>query len=161
MRACNLRGRHRRVSRARASSNASKELATAQHEAAHLVVGVALGLKLHRATIKPIDDCLGYVAFFDGPREAELIMLAAGVAWERKYGNLRHAGADLKDLRRMRVRGNARIRVLERAAWAILESRPGMHARITRALLEDDVTPATLAAIVRAYDAGVFRRART
>jgi hypothetical protein len=113
----------------------------AQHEAAHVVVGVALGLVLRRATIKSDGDWLGFVLFDSGAREAELIMYAAVVAWERRTGgDLVYAQGDLEILRgTFRVRGNARLVALERAAWAILETRSALHARVTRALLERDL----------------------
>lgn len=127
-------------------------LQDAQHEAAHVVVGVTLGLRLYRATIHPHDgapDDSGYAWFWDGPREAELIMAAAGVAWERRVGDVWHARDDIAWLRSRRVRGNARLVALERAAWAVLESRAALHARVTRALLEGDVTPRVLRTLVR------------
>lgn len=124
-------------------------LADAQHEAAHVVVGVALGLRLHRATIVRAGDELGSCTFLTGAREAELLMLAAGPAWERRVGALEHAAGDYAVLRRMRVRGNARLRALELAAWAVLEARAAAHARVTRALLAGDVTARHVAALAR------------
>jgi hypothetical protein len=126
-------------------------LQDAQHEAAHVVVGVTLGLRLSRATIAPADpEALGLTEWAaPWPREADLLMTAAGVAWERRAGDLAHAAFDLRALRRMGVRGNARLVALERAAWAVLESRAALHARVTRALLEGDVTPRVLRTLVR------------
>ena len=72
-------------------------------------------------------------------READLIMSAAGLAWERHCGDIEHAHGDLAYLRRNRVRGNSRVRVLETAAWAVLYERSAAHARVTRALLERDL----------------------
>ena len=117
----------------------------AQHEAAHVVVGVALGLVLIRATVTASGDDLGFAEFEDGPREANLIMFAAGVAWERRVGDLVYAQGDLEILRgTFRVRGTARLVALERAAWAILETRSALHARVTRALLERDLDARTV-----------------
>ena len=125
----------------------------AQHEAAHVVVGVALGLRLDRASVREEthgdETWLGFALFYEGPRVAMNIMTAAGVVWERKVGDLAHASEDLKLLRRGRVRTNAELLALERAAWAILEGRASLHARVTRALLEGDVTGADLRAMVR------------
>jgi hypothetical protein len=83
------------------------------------------------------------------PREAGLLMTAAGVAWERRCGHLRHAAYDIADLRRAGVKGNARIRVLETAAWSLLCTRAGVHARVTRALVERDLTAADVRRLVR------------
>jgi hypothetical protein len=128
-------------------------LSDAQHEAAHVVVGVALGLRLYRAQLRPVSapDCDGLTLWEPRPwyREADLLMTAAGVAWERHCGDLAHASADVASLRRSGVKGNARVRVLERAAWAILTARAGTHARVTRALLERDLTAADVRALAR------------
>jgi hypothetical protein len=149
MRARILRNVRRVVRRSRyRRTPLSRKIQDAQHEAAHVVVGLALGLRLSRATVKREGDTLGYVEFQKGAREAELITWAVGVAWERRFGDLEHAAGDLALLRAARVRGVARLRALERAAWCVLESRAGVHERVTRALLEDDVTPATLARLV-------------
>lgn len=132
-------------------------LADAQHEAAHVVVGSALGLRLIRAWIG--ERVIGgkiYLGMAEWhpkpwPREADLLMTAAGIAWERRSGgDLIHASGDVADLRRAGIKGNARIRVLERAAWALLVERQGLHARITRALLDGEVTGADLRRIARA-----------
>lgn len=125
-------------------------LADAQHEAAHVVVGVALGCRLLRATIaNPSPGNVGEAHFASGPHEALLIMYAAGVAWERRFGDLADASGDLACLRELGVAGNARVRALERAAWAVLASRPGVHSRVTRALLEQDLTAAEITRMVR------------
>lgn len=134
----------------------ARTIEDAQHEAAHVVVGVALGLRLFSAsigrTIERDGESAGTTVWYPKPwpREADLIMTAAGVAWERHCGDLANASYDLNDLRRAGVKGNARIRVLERAAWALLMSRPEMHARVTRALLEGPFTEADVRAMARA-----------
>jgi hypothetical protein len=116
-----------------------------------VVVGVALGLRLVRATLTPRGNVAAETMWEPEPwpREAGLLMTAAGIAWERVCGDLHHASYDVADLRRAGVRGNARIRVLERAAWAVLASRPGVHARVTRALLERDLTGKDVRALMR------------
>jgi hypothetical protein len=124
-------------------------LGYAQHEAAHVVVGVAVGLRLRRATLQRHQDYGAYAEFWEGAREGMLLMFAAGVAWERRCGDLGDARFDLQEIRRMRVKGNARIRALEVGAWAILAGRAGAHARVTRALLEGDLTAREIARMVR------------
>lgn len=131
------------------------KLADAQHEAAHIVVGVALGLRLIEANLtrKKVGrfDYLGETVWEPKPwpREAGLLMTAAGLAWERACGDLIHARGDTAELRRAGVRGNARVRVLERAAWAILAGRPALHTRLTRALLEGSVTGQDIQRMIR------------
>lgn len=127
------------------------KLEDAQHEAAHVVVGKALGLRLIRATLAAEDPAdAGYAHFGDGAREALMLMYAAGIAWERRAGgDVGYARGDVAALRDMRVYGNARVIALERAAWAILEGRAALHARVTRALLEGDLTDRDLRAIWR------------
>lgn len=130
-------------------------LADAQHEAAHVVVGLALGLRLARVALgekqAPGGAFVGETVWHGDPwpREAGLLMTAAGVAWERRCGNLRHAAYDIADLRRAGVKGNARIRVLETAAWSILATRAGVHARVTRALVERDLTASDVRRLAR------------
>jgi hypothetical protein len=123
----------------------------AQHEAAHVVVGVALGLKLVRATALSEGAWLGGSTFMigAGDRYADLICTAAGVAWERRCGDLKHALSDVAYLRRVGVKGTRPLRTLERAAWALLETRASVHARVTRALLEEDLDDRSVRALVR------------
>ena len=125
----------------------TRSLQDAQHEAAHVVVGVALGLRVERVVLGSEPEVTWRGSPW--PREAGLLMWAAGVAWERRCGDLFHASYDLKDLRRAGVRGNARIRALERAAWAVLMSRAGAHARVTRALLARDLVEADVRRLAR------------
>lgn len=143
-------------------------LEIAQHEAAHVVVGVALGLRLRAASVDPAkQDPPGRAGPDDpgddgftlwdprGPREAWLLMTAAGVAWERRTGgDLRVAASDLADLRRAGVRGQARLVALERAAWAVLAERAALHARLTRALLEGDLTARDVRVMARGIRMG-------
>lgn len=132
-----------------------RALSDAQHEAAHIVVGVALGLRLRGATLAARKigrhEYLGWTTWEPRPwpREAGLLMTAAGLAWERRCGDLIHARSDTADLRRAGVRGNARIAVLERAAWALLAERHATHTRVTRALIERDLTARDIRALVR------------
>ncbi len=82
-------------------------------------------------------------------REAVLVMYAAGVAWERRCGDLTKAAFDVRDRRRMGVRGNGRLVGLERAAWALLAERHALHTKIVRALLERDLTARDVRALAR------------
>lgn len=128
----------------------ASRLETAQHEAAHIVVGVSLGLRFAAARVYADGDSAGYAQFWAGPREAELICDAAGIAWERRVtGQLYRAAYDVRALRRAGVTGTARVRALELAAWAVLEARAALHAKVTRALLSGDaLTARDLRAIV-------------
>jgi hypothetical protein len=84
-------------------------LEDAQHEAAHVVVGVSLGLRLVRATVlSPVPDELGFAEFYEGAREAFLLMYAAGlharVTRALLEGDLDHAGVQRLG-RGARIRG--------------------------------------------------------
>jgi len=124
-----------------------RSLADAQHEAAHAVVGIALGLRLFKIAIYPdakIGEDGGETVWYADPwhREAVILMYAAGVVWERRIcGKRRHASLDVAELRRLRVTGK-RLTACERAAWAVLSERHALHTRIVRALVERDLTAA-------------------
>lgn len=139
---------------------AQRSLVGAQHEAAHVVVGVALGLKLGRASAArwALDGvaCEGYCWFPlpPGRREwADTLMRAAGVAWERAIAP---AVADpdgpqcddwAEILAYVPSRHDAETCV--RAAAALLAGLGAAHARVTRALLERDLGPDDIAALAR------------
>lgn len=128
-----------------------RRLLDAQHEAAHVVVGCALGLRLVRATLQvTAPEDAGEVQFEGSVRnvEAWCLMFAAGVAWERRHGDVAWAHVDVGCLRQWGVKGNARIRTLERAAWALLEGRRRAHTQVTRALLDGGIGPREIAAMV-------------
>jgi hypothetical protein len=115
-------------------------LATAQHEAAHVVVGLHLGLSLREASamrgVCPDGAVVeGYVWFPRGPSSALALMYAAGPAWERATGGLEaHERADVEAIRGLGLgRGTT---ALVRAAGAILTVHAPLHARVTRLLLE-------------------------
>jgi hypothetical protein len=133
-----------------------RSLATAQHEAAHVVVGVALGLKLGRASATPYADGDGYCWFPLPPRRrtwADAVTGAAGVAWERAVdpavadadGVQRADWAEL--LAATPTRHDAETCV--RAAAALLAGLGAAHARVTRALLERDLGPEDMACLAR------------
>jgi hypothetical protein len=127
-----------------------RKLADAQHEAAHVVVGVSLGLRLKQSRVFRAGDEYGETEWrgYKWPNEAALLMFAAGVAWERRVGDLVWASDDLKVLRDIGVTGS-RLTACERAAWALLESRAGVHARVTRALLDGDLDDRSVKALFR------------
>jgi hypothetical protein len=127
-----------------------RSLDVAQHEAAHVVVGVALGLRIKRAEIDPPRP--GWTksggVWFDGrcgTTEAWCIMLAAGVVWEQAlHGHARGASGDLAVLRSIYVCTRNRVRPFAVAASALLAGLGPAHARVTRALLERDLTGADI-----------------
>lgn len=134
----------------------ARTIADAQHEAAHVVVGVSLGLTLSHASAsnQPNGDLGATVFWADvNDRMAVLMMYAAGLAWERRVGDVQHALGDVAILRSKGVRTTRALQILERAAWAILETRGALHARITRALLEDDLDHAEVMRAVGAREA--------
>ncbi len=135
----------------------TRPLATAQHEAAHVVVGCALGLRLARAALAPApelepnEDGAAWFAVAPRHRQAWALTVAAGIAWERAATGERHphaASGDARLLRRL-VRGRHARAALVRAAGAMLATLAPVHARVTRALLERDLGPADVAALAR------------
>ena len=131
-------------------------LSVAQHEAAHVVVGVALGLRLGRASALPWAEGEGYCWFPLPPGRrtwADAVTGAAGVAWERAVeptiaddvGGQRGDWAEL--LAAVPSRHDAETCV--RAAAALLAGLGAAHARVTRALLERDLGPDDIAALAR------------
>ncbi len=135
-------------------------LYAAQHEAAHITVGVTLGLRLGKASARLWYDegvaCGGYCWFAVPPRRctwAETIMVAAGVAWERAVaprtldavGLAQYDWADL--LTRVPTRHDAEACV--RAAAGLLRGLGSAHAAVTRGLLERDLTGADVEALAR------------
>jgi hypothetical protein len=138
----------------------TRDLQTAQHEAAHVVVGVALGLRVREVAVGSGSGAAqalrlrgmkvaGYT-WFKVPRAdwmANALTVAAGIAWERAVNGC-DDGGDRAILRRMGYRGRA-VDALAAAAGAILEARGAAHARVTRALLERDLVSADIEAIAR------------
>jgi hypothetical protein len=131
-------------------------LEVAQHEAAHVVVGLALGLRLRVSRVqlsRQADRTEHGKTLFDrrfGVIEAFGIMVAAGPAWERIVGNARtwNAWGDKVILRGAGYSEQA-ITVLTAAADGILRGRPAVHARITRILLERSLRASDVAALIR------------
>lgn len=127
----------------------NRTAAIAMHEAAHVVVGVALGCKLHRAVVLGAPDgngIAGWAWFPDAPPSADKLITAAGVAWSDATND----GLDADDARELRklVRYKRRdFRVCVLAAQAILEARAPVHLLVTRALLEQDLTQVDIEAL--------------
>ena len=127
------------------------DTATAEHEAAHVVVGLALGLRLRRATLQPTPIgrdgiAVGYAWFEHGKNYmAHAIMVCAGVAWDRRTGgDTSHDYALAKHTLRYRADVETGVRV----AREMLDSRRRLHARLTSELLDRDLTAADIEAIV-------------
>jgi hypothetical protein len=143
--------RHARADRVRAG--AVRSIADAQHEAAHVVVGVALGLTVREVVLTGSRTGVQGYAGFDarcGTVEGFALMFAAGVAWERAINGCDgHARGDLAALRRMHVHTPGRVSALVRASWALLRELGPEHARVTRILVERDLTRADVAALMR------------
>ncbi len=78
------------------------------------------------------------------------MMFAAGVAWEQAMGaDWRiHASGDLAELRSWGVRTRLAVDALAVAAGAILTARARAHARVTRALVERDLTGKDLSHLI-------------
>ncbi len=158
----------------KAITTETRLLSVAKHEAAHVVVGVALGLKLREAVIGvgPWPGGLvrlGYVWFGDpGKRrkEAFSLMTAAGVAWDRSVGAL--SKSDLRQIAKAvgceideplssgdyailleNTSGRHGAEALIRAAGALLTDLHIAHDRVTRALLTRDLKGKDIETIAR------------
>ncbi len=122
-----------------------RSLYTAQHEAAHVVVGAAFGLKLCKAVLKSTDLGNGWMrrgfVWFDwrGTAEALAMMAAAGIAWDKAMGHKPYPGGDFKMLKHLSIRPRG-IPVYVKAAGAMLTQLGPIHSSVTRALLERDLT---------------------
>jgi hypothetical protein len=136
-----------------------RDLDVAQHEAAHVVVGCALGLTFRRAmigthagTINPRETWDGETWFLERPGDdiGHAIMAAAGVTWDqRMHGHVLDVPeSDLWYVRRYARGSRRRVESCIRAAATILEARAGVHRRVTRALMDQDLTPAGLRALI-------------
>ena len=108
-----------------------RSLEVAQHEASHVVVGVALGLRLDRVALAPApelaphEDGAAWFVVKHRHRQAWALTVAAGVAWERACTGQRwpHASSgDARILRRL-VRGRHAREALIRAAVALNKSK--------------------------------------
>lgn len=133
----------------------ARSLDVAQHEAAHVVVGLALGMRLELATLTPerVRGQLwhGSVTWREGRESArDAIMYAAGLAWDRSVRLSRgeRSSWDWTYCRDI-VRSVTAVEACITAAAAILGGRMGAHARVTRALLERDLRAADVRRLAR------------
>ncbi len=130
------------------------DTATAEHEAAHVVVGLALGLRLRKATIVPSPlgkngIACGHVWFrSDRKYLAQAIMLGAGVVWDRANGFEPDAtpAGDLAQVTRLVSRGD--VPTCLKLAEELLDSRRRLHARIASELCDRDLSAADVEALV-------------
>ncbi len=138
-----------------------RNLAASTHEAAHIVVGVALGLRLRKAVIKRESED-GWVsegwAWFDnyGSSLSHAIMYAAGVVWERAHGresplDYRYMLEELKVYmpKDQSIKENVETRTCLRLAGLLLRSHGKAHRHVTKALMERDLTHRDIRAIAR------------
>lgn len=140
-----------------------RDLETAQHEAAHVVVGVALGIRLYSAGIGPWKrrgrwpadaNAAGHADFLEkrGDNHAQALMLAAGVAWDRMFGYPAwHSSYDWAECRHI-VGGRQSTEACIIAATAMLGGLMREHSVVTRALLVRDLTGEDVARLYRGDD---------
>jgi len=127
---------------------------TAEHEAAHVVVGLALGLRLRKATIKPqpfgaTGIALGLSWFAHDKRYLAVgIMFAAGVAWDRRTGFADETTHTDYELARATLRRRADVDTAVRLAGELLDGRRRMHARVASELCDRDLGPRDIEALV-------------
>lgn len=130
------------------------DVATAEHEASHLVTGLALGLRLRKATITPSPlgkrgIACGYVWFYsDRKYLAQAIMCAAGVVWDKRCGfNNDVSGlGDMASIKKLVSRGD--VETCLNLAREILDGRRRLHARVASELCDRDLGPADVEALV-------------
>ncbi len=110
----------------------------AAHEAAHVVVGLAVGLSLKYVLIAtPGNEAAGLTLWnSDGSDIGYAIQYAAGVVWDEM--SLQGYSRDDARLCRKHVDYQADVNVCKRVAKALLLSRKVAHQLITKALLAAD-----------------------
>lgn len=130
----------------------------AEHEAAHVTVGLALGLRLRKAALghTVIDgaDVHGYTWFGGGNRQgfARTIMYCAGIAWEsRPSGTLWHARYDEMYARKF-FTSKHDLASGVRIAREMLEGRRRAHARIASELCDRDLSQVDIERLVLGAD---------
>lgn len=132
-----------------------RDAAVAEHEAAHLVVGLALGLKLKRAKLEEVRLSsglveLGHVWFAGSGRRglALSIMYCAGVAWELEHGADPTAIAHDQKLAEKYLIGKHDVATGIRLASELLAARKKAHARVASELCERDLGPRDIARLI-------------
>jgi hypothetical protein len=133
----------------------ARDSAVAEHEAAHMVVGLALGLKFKRARLEEtvIKDGLvelGHVWFAGSARRglALTVMYCAGIAWELKRGADPVAiEADRKLAHRYLISKHDMTTAV-RLADELLTARRKAHARVASELCDRDLGPADVARLI-------------
>ncbi len=129
------------------------ELATAEHEAAHLVVGLALGLKLKRAFVRRADlngvavDGLVWFSGFARRKLAQGVMACAGIAYERRIKRVGFTWYDEKFAREC-FSSRSDLETGVRLAREILDCRRRAHTRLAVELCDRDLTARDIAALV-------------
>ncbi len=132
----------------------SFDTATAEHEAAHVVVGAALGLRLRKATIAAGElnghVAAGYSWFYVGRKYMAFgIMACAGIAWERKCGRNGDAIAgDLEIARQVWDCRRSEIETGVRLARELIDARARIHSRIASKLCDRDLGPGDLERLI-------------
>jgi hypothetical protein len=128
---------------------------TADHEAAHVVVGVAVGLRLKLASICHGTGDNEGVAWFIGSRVRNSLalglMYCAGAAWEARKGDRGHesyARGDLELARKWLGLSKSDVRAGVRVASELLDARRALHARVARELCDRDLTHKDVRALV-------------
>lgn len=125
----------------------------AEHEAAHVVVGLALGLKLKHATIRMTtmrgESLDGHVWFEHGRQYLAFgVMVCAGIAWERRYGGKPvNASGDERLAKQIHIY-RANVETSVRIADEMIRSRRAAHTRVARALLDRDLGPSDVERLV-------------
>lgn len=138
---------------------APRDIGVAGHEAAHVVVGCALGLTFRAARVRthpgvhdPSATWDGETWFLERPGDdlGHAIMAAAGVVWDQRV----HAHveavpeSDLWYVRKYMRGSRRRVETCIRSAATILDARAKLHARLMRALADRDLTANDLRTIV-------------
>jgi hypothetical protein len=132
----------------------SRDVSAAEHESAHVVVGMALGLRVRRVALGSVDAEGWYshgFTWFRGSsathRFALGVMYCAGVAWEAEHGDTAYAAADREIARDHLKMSRHDYRTGVRIADEILRARAKVHRRVVRELLDRDLGPKDVAAL--------------
>lgn len=125
----------------------------AEHEAAHVVVGLALGLplKIARARLERWKgiEIEGFV-WFGAPsrRMAHGITACAGIVWENQPGGSKVGASADRAHAAYYLRTAESIRTGCKVASEIIRTRGAILARVARELCDRDLRPAELAEMV-------------